>query len=234
LIRSLFEIGRRESRSPLLMFVNSDILLQPHIVQAVRRVKEKLDRFLIVGQRYDLAVTEALDISPGWEIRLSERCRLQGRLHPRGGSDYFIFPRQCFTDVPELAVGRAGWDNWMIYEARQQGWATIDGTHDIQVIHQDHDYSHLPNGQPHYKLPESKDNVRIAGGERVIFTLLDCNKRLEDGVILPPVLSWEKFWREVELFPLVYLHSDLLSQIFHAIMHPMRAYHELRKKFAEQ
>ena len=30
--------------------------------------------------------------------------------------------------MPDFAIGRAGWDNWMIYHARQQGWPVIDGT----------------------------------------------------------------------------------------------------------
>jgi len=233
LIRSLFEIGRNASGSPLLLFVNTDILLQPHLVMAASRVAEKVDRFLIVGQRYDLAVSEQLDFSPAWDERLSERCRLQGRLHPRGGSDYFIFPRDCYLDVPDLAVGRAGWDNWMIYEARQQSWPTIDATADIQVIHQDHDYNHLPGGQAHYRLPESWENVQLAGGERRIFTLLDCTHRLVNGEVLPAALSWEKIWREVEIFPLVRLHSGRLAEVFHALFHPLKAYRQCRKKMME-
>ena len=37
LIRSLFRLARDHNDSPLLMFVNTDILLQPHIMQAVRQ-----------------------------------------------------------------------------------------------------------------------------------------------------------------------------------------------------
>jgi len=65
--------------------------------------------------------------------------------------------------MPQFAIGRAGWDNWMIYWARRQGWPVVDATWDIFIIHQNHDYSHLPGGKPHYRQPESFDNIRMAG-----------------------------------------------------------------------
>lgn len=229
LIGSLFDVARRESDSPILLFANTDILFQSDLIQASRLVAKQLSHFLIVGQRYDLMIEQMLEFSPDWEIRLRKLCSEKGRLHPRGGSDYFIYPRDCFTRIPSLAVGRAGWDNWMIYEARRCGWATIDATKDIQVIHQDHDYSHLPNGQPHYKLPESNDNIRAAGGKRVIFTLMDTNFRLVEGKIIHVILTWEKLKRELEIFPLVYLHSHWLAQIFFALFHPIMMYREFRQ-----
>jgi hypothetical protein len=110
----------------------------------------------------------------------------RGRLHPPGGSDYFIFPWACFTTLPDFAIGRAGWDNWMFYHARRQGWPVIDASSSLTIIHQDHDYSHLPGGQPHYRLPESHENTRLAGGRRLIFTLLDADHTLVSGRLQPP------------------------------------------------
>ena len=80
--------------------------------------------FLMVGQRWDLDVPEELDFSPAGLGRPPAPAHARnGSLHPRGGSDYFIFPRECFANMPDFAIGRAGWDNWMIYAARQQGLA---------------------------------------------------------------------------------------------------------------
>jgi len=42
------------------------------------------------------------------------------------------------------------------------------------------------------------------------------------------VRSAGKFWRDVEVFPLVKLHSRLLGQVSFAIFHPKKAYVELR------
>jgi len=228
LVSSLFALARQAGNSALLAYINADILLLPDFLQSARQIAGCLEHFLVIGQRWDLAVKEELDFSPGWDERLRQRYCAEGRRHPRRGSDYFIFPRQCFVDVPALAVGRAGWDNWMIYEARRRGWATVDASQAIQIVHQDHDYSHLPHNQPHYRLPESAENTRLAGGRRAIFTLLDADCRLENGQIRRPALTWEKLRREVEIFPLVRLRSKFLGQVFYAIFHPVKAYGELR------
>jgi hypothetical protein len=234
LVSSLFHVAREMSDSPLMAYVNADILLLPDFVSSAQQVMDQAAQFLLVGQRWDLSVTEELDFSEGWDINLRMLCRDDGRLHPPGGSDYFIYPRECFTQIPPLAIGRAGWDNWMIYEARQRHWVTADASHAIQIIHQDHDYRHLPGGQPHYRLPETQENVRVGGGERTIFKLMDADHRLEDGRLLKPRMNWERFWREVEIFPLVRLHSFFLGNLFFALFHPGRGYRELRVWLAKQ
>ena len=228
LVSSIFDLARKNSDTPLLGYVNADILLMPKMIEAARQVSEQAQKFLIVGQRWDLDVTERLDYFDGWEEQLRLRIAKEGRLHPRGGSDYFIFPRNCFAAMPDFAIGRAGWDNWMFYEARRQGWALIDATHAIQIVHQNHDYRHLPKGQPHYRLPETQENIRLAGGKRAIFNLLDADRTLLDGRIQPMPHSAEKFWREVEIFPLVKLHSHFLGQVFFAVFHPVLAFKEIK------
>ena len=229
LIRSLFDQARRHSTSPVLAYVNADILLRPDFVEASRQALAQLKTFLLVGQRWDLDVTAPLEFGEGWPERLLEQARTQGRRHTRGGSDYFIFPRECFTELPDFAVGRAGWDNWMIYEARNRGWALVDATGSIDIIHQNHDYRHLPGGQPHYRQPETYENTRMAGGRLVTrFTLDDAQYQMIGGRLQPFPRSWAKFRREVEIFPLVRLHSRPLARAFYALFHPRRAYRELR------
>jgi hypothetical protein len=229
LISSMFDLARRHSTSPLLCCVNADILLMPDVVQGALDTARLAEKFLIVGQRWDLDVRDPLEFAPGWPERLRLRARTQGKLHRASGSDYFIFPRDCFKEIPAFAIGRAGWDNWMIYAGRRYGWPVVDATPSIMIVHQSHDYSHLPGGQPHYRLPETFENVRLAGGKRAIFELRDVNRQLVDGRLRPVPWSWAKFWREVEIFPLLKLRSYALGQLFYALFHPKKAYQEFRK-----
>lgn len=233
-IKSLFNIARQTTKSPLLAYINTDIILLPDFVEACQYASQQRNQFLMVGQRWDLNITEELDFSPTWAQQLKERCQKDGKLHPRGGSDYFVFPRHCYSDIPALVVGRAGWDNWMIYEARMKRWATIDATESIHIIHQEHDYSHLPNSQPHYRLPESIENVRIAGDEKAIFTLLDADCRLVDRKIQSVPSYGKKFWREFEIFPLITLKSEWLWRIINFLFHPIRSYKKYRAKIRTQ
>jgi hypothetical protein len=229
LVSSIFEVARQATGSPLLAYINADILVLPSFLVGACQAAKLAQNYLVVGQRWDLDVRAPLDFDAGWVDRLQMDLKARGRLHTRGGSDYFIFPRTCFTDIPDFAIGRAGWDNWMIYETRRRGWPCIDATPTIQIIHQDHDYSHLPQGQAHYRLPETFENVRLAGGRRTIFTLIDTDCRLADNRLLPAERSRQKMLRDIETFPMVKLHSYGLAQAAYAAIHPVRAYRDFRK-----
>jgi hypothetical protein len=202
LVSSIFDLARWHSRAPLLCYVNADILLMPDIVEAARRVLEQADDFLMVGRRWDLDVIAPLEFSGGWPERLRDRAIREGELHAPAGSDYFIFPRRLYTDMPDFTIGRAGWDNWTIYHARKEGWDTIDATPDVTVVHQNHDYAHLPGGRPHYDQEESLANVRLARGPENAFTgytLLDTDRELRGGRIVHPQTTPLRVVRRLEL-----------------------------------
>lgn len=234
LISSIFDLARSVNDSPFLAYSNADILLLPDFLEATRDLSQAKARFLAVGQRYDLDVNEPIDFSGPWSAKLRDRAAMEGQLHTRTGSDYFIYPRACFKKTPDFAVGRAGWDNWMIFYARWQGWPLIDATRAVTVIHQNHDYRHLPGGVVHYRQPESAVNVELAGGRRMIFTLEDTTHNLVDQKVCRKPLYWKSFWREVEIFPLIRLHSFGLGNLTFAIFHPVKAYWEFRNWIASR
>lgn len=199
LVSSIFALARQASEDPFLGYVNGDILLLPDILAATRQIAAQVaGPFLLIGQRWDLEVAELLDFSPGWEMRLRAEARARGRLHRPAGSDYFVFPRAAFAEMPDFAIGRAGWDNWMIYHARQQGWPVIDGTPDVMIVHQNHDYSHLPGGKPHYDHQESQQNMSRAGGLAHMYMVLDADRQIKDGRVQHPDLTITRSVRLVE------------------------------------
>jgi len=232
MLDDIFRIARDHSDSPLLAYVNADIILKRDFVDVSRRICEQEKQFLLVGQRWDLDVREDLDFSGDWEDRFSRTYGSKLRRHPAGGSDYFVYPREIFTHIPEFAIGRSGWDNWMFYEARVKGWKLINCSRTINIIHQDHDYAHLPNGLPHYRQPESAENVKAAGGKRTIFTLLDCDYEMNEGMEIRriPLNDKKKLLREMEIFPLVTLKSKFLGDAAFALFHPKKAYAEFRNR----
>jgi hypothetical protein len=199
LVNSIFAAARQASKSPVMAYLNADILILPDFVPIARQVADQAQQFLVVGQRWDLEVTEELDFSPGWERRLRSDLEARGSLHPPAGSDYFIFPRPLFQHMPDFAIGRAGWDNWMIYHACQQGWAVVDATPTLKIIHQNHDYRHLPGSRPHYDLEESRRNMRLAGGKLHMYTVLDTNKEFIDQHIRPARPTLLRLARRAEL-----------------------------------
>jgi hypothetical protein len=198
LVSSIFELARTASDSPLMVYVNADIMLMPEFVATSRLVMGQLERFLIVGQRYDLEVKEAMDFSPGWDDRLSGEVTRLGRIHPPSGSDYFVFPRELYAELPDFAIGRAGWDNWMIYHGVCEPWPVIDATSSIMIVHQDHDYGHLPNGEAHYRLEETRQNAQLGGGMHNMYLLLDAERELVGSQIRRPRPSLVRILRMLE------------------------------------
>ncbi len=232
LVNSVFDAARQMSSSPLLAYVNADVLLTSKFVDVARQVYSQLKKFVIVGQRYNLKLHTPLEFYPGWDLYLLSETQIRGHLSPPNGSDYFIFPRECFTKIPEFTVGRGGWDNWMLYQARMQGFPVVDATPSITAIHQDHDYSHLPEGQPHFRLPETTVNINLAGGPRHLFTLQDADYTFHYGQLERVPLRSHKLIREIEIYPLIHMHSQSIADALFTIFHPMTAWKDWRKRSA--
>jgi len=210
LISSMFQRVRENSDGELLCIVNADMILMPDFADAARRSRVAVvpwrhlqrDSFVLLSQRWDLDVTQPLEFTEGWEQHLASAVRRRGSLHRPAGSDFFLFPRSCYTDIPDFTIGRAGWDNWMIYKARKEKWAVIDCTPSVMIVHQNHDYAHLPGGKPHYEHPDTNENIRLAGGEANIrYTVLDATHQLApSGKLVRPKTSYLRFMRGVEMF----------------------------------
>jgi len=231
LISSMFQLARENSHSDLLCIINADMLLMPDYIEAVKKATNLRDKFVLLSQRWDLDITQPLDFSAGWSNRLRSTVHGQGSLHCPAGSDFFLFPKSCYTDVPDFAIGRAGWDNWMIYKARQENWPVIDCTPSIMIVHQNHDYRHLPGGKPHYEHPETNENIRLAGGPAAVrYTILDATHRLKDGKLVRPAFTSLHFWRKVELF-LRKIFAFLPEATVENIVRPKRWQKRIRKVF---
>ena len=201
LISSMFQLTRENSNSELLCIINADMVLMPDFVEAAKQVKGQRSNFVLLSQRWDYDITSPIDFAAGWESELRESVRKQNQLHRPAGSDFFLFPKSCYQDIPDFIIGRAGWDNWMICKARSEKWPVIDCTPSVMIVHQNHDYSHLPGGKPHYEHPDTNENIRLAGGQAAVrYTILDSTHILVDGKLARPKMTSLRFTRNFELF----------------------------------
>src|SRR5271157_1302642 len=139
LISSMFELTRQNGHSDLLCIINADMILMLDLIEAAKQVVRQKEKFVLLSRRWDCDITTSLDFSNGWRSRLRKIVETQGQLHRPAGSDFFLFPKSCYPEIPNFAIGRAGWDNWMIYKARQAKWSVIDCTPSVMIVHQSHD-----------------------------------------------------------------------------------------------
>jgi hypothetical protein len=171
---SAFAKVRQFRPGGLECFVNSDIVLTKDLLAAVDAVST-FPRFLLVGQSRDLSLTDGELDDPE---RLRQRALREARLRGPAAIDWFVFPSGLFDPLPPFVVGRAGFDNWMIWKARQLG-PVIDATDAVVAIHQPHDYAHLTGGKDQaYYGEEAMRNVALGGGKAHTYTLHDASHKM--------------------------------------------------------
>ncbi len=148
LLNSIFEEASRVSKFDLLCYCNSDIILLSEFIRLAKFVKRLSKSFLVVSQRIDLNVSSNIDFNDSNAINeINDLVIASGKLHPPYGSDIFLFKKNQYNqrNMPPLVVGRPGWDNWMIYDARRRFNMLIEIKSDsVPVIHQNHElkYNH--------------------------------------------------------------------------------------------
>jgi hypothetical protein len=180
LLNHAFDRARRVARHPVLAFVNADIVLLPNFPAAVAQLPP--EPFLMVGQSRNVPIEERIAFdAPGVADRLEALWRAGS---PRGpfAMDYFVFPRDLYGDLPPFVVGRARYDNWLVWCALKAGARVVDASVYVTAIHQAHDYSHVPGGlrETHYG-PEARENRRLAGWSRYLHlhSILDSTHELK-------------------------------------------------------
>lgn len=190
LLNTLFEKTQEIAANDIICYVNGDIMLVDDFLKAVKKVATVKKEFLLVGRRWNIDVDEPIVFDGDWERRVKAHVRDRGVLYGIDGIDYFVFRRGTLGDLPPFAVGRPGWDGWMIYNALKKRLPVIDATRAITCIHQNHDYNHLKNQDNRFgRGPEATHNRVIAGGMDNLYSLYDANWRL-DGSLLRPTVFW--------------------------------------------
>ena len=199
----VFDQAQKLAEHRLMCYLNSDIIARSDLPRTAAAVG--FPQFLMLGERTDLEVTEPLDFGTGWQERLRRRVLAHGSPHGPTGMDYFVFPTGTVRDMPGFVVGRAGWDNWMVYNARARRIPVIDATRAVGVVHQAHDYTHQHGPRKGTWLDaESVTNRRLVdGGFKTEFLLSDATWRItRPGA--KPVRSWCHLRRARHTLPHLY------------------------------
>lgn len=137
LVNDVFERAQAVASGGLLAYVNTDIILAQSWLDAFVQCGQQFDRFLMVGQRTDVNISEVLSFGSKWQKQV-KRLAKQGKLHSVGGIDYFAFRKGVYQKIPPFRVGRYAWDNWLCWDVLNRGIPMIDATRIATAIHQNH------------------------------------------------------------------------------------------------
>jgi hypothetical protein len=181
LLNSVFDLACGIVNAKYLMYTNCDMVYVDPINEIVEEISHKYKEFLMVGRRWDV---------PDLHIRFNgprvdkddvlTQVNKTGKLHIWSGIDYFVFPKEVGIklEMPSFAVGRVGFDNWIIGKVKQLGITVIDATSRITAIHQDHDYEHVTGGRDWTRTgPEAVENLRLVNGVPLL-TIRDADVKL--------------------------------------------------------
>jgi hypothetical protein len=180
MLDDLFAKAEQAASYPLLCYVNSDIMLLDDFSRAIERVRDLTGPAMMIGQRWGIEIHDCWDFSAsGWQQQLREHVSTHGEQIRATAVDYFVFTKGLGKGLLPLALGRVGWDNWLIWHARSKGAAVIDASDVVMAIHQNHDYSHHPGGEEAvWRGEEARRNRELIGDWYRLLTVEDANYRL--------------------------------------------------------
>lgn len=220
LLSSLFAESQRLASNSLLCYLDADIILMRDFMLAVKEISDQTSRFLMVGESWSVEVKWPLKFERhDWSKRLKENVHQSGKTHGSfWGMDYFVFPRSLFGEIPPFAVGRPGWDNWLVYHARSLHVPVVDATGMITSVHQQHDFSHHRGGYEFlWKGPEALANQKLVGGNHYLFSVKDATHVLtKEG--LRRALAIPYLWRRLYTAPVLYPRIAFLRTILDALL----------------
>jgi hypothetical protein len=168
---------RAEERAPgdLLCFVNADIVLLDDFAPAVDRAARHRGPLLVVGESWNVHLDRELSFGDGWQAELRA---LPSRKRGADAIDYFAFRRGLYAGMPDFAIGRTAFDNWLIWHARDRGARVVDATPVVKTLHQDHDYRHAGSLAEIRVSPEARRNQELAGGKHRLYSRFDATHLL--------------------------------------------------------
>lgn len=166
LISDLFTVAKTATTTPFLAYINSDIILTQDFFKVVQTLKGRNSHqpTLAVTRRFNIPNTP-LNFEKNWQRTLSVQASRYGSWDKDNAIDLFLFNRELFSDIPDFAIGRMQWDNWLLWKAQNEKATIIDCSLELTPYHPIHGYygknaSWLTINQG----GEATENRRIAQG----------------------------------------------------------------------
>lgn len=139
---SLLEEGNKfASDNDIICLINSDIILTQTFVDTVCAFKKKyehIDKYLLLGQRFDWFQPRKIDVLNLDNIL--DEIKKESTIHPPYGSDYFIHSKKTLLNFinKNLNFGKPGYDRWLPYNCLKHKIFVCDVSKTINAIHQEH------------------------------------------------------------------------------------------------
>ena len=109
----------------------------------------------MISRRWNVQILDFLDFHEGWEQELREKVAEQGSRNADCAIDLFAWYGDPWHKIPDFAIGRYAWDNWLVGAAQANNIAIVDVTPSVRLTHQSHRIVEWEN-------PDATNNFRLA------------------------------------------------------------------------
>ena len=234
LLSDLFYKANKIASFDILLFINSDILLPKRFIEPIRKLKYKFSKFLVVGHRWDLKVKDLIDFNE--EATTSKFWKMSEQKSKKGSPaaiDYFVFRKNSLKKIPDFAIGRPGYDNWLIWYARRNFIPVVDISEEVTVIHQIHHYNfhNLKNNPKIFdrnKIPieeDGKKNMKLHGNR--VLNLIDADYYVVNGRVEKKT-SKEYVYRNLGklsiIFPEFSFFLNIYAKLYRLVLYKSKAF----------
>jgi hypothetical protein len=166
LVSDMFLQGQALARTPMVCWSNADVIHTDRLVRAAELSVARGGPLYVVGQRTDIDQTSPLEFAPDWQATIVRRAASHGELKPMNWIDWFLFTRGLFEALPPFAIGRPGYDPWLIWRAADLGAEVVDATRFVPAVHQRHDYAFAGGREAIFTGAEAQANATQVGDWR--------------------------------------------------------------------
>lgn len=186
LLSDMFLRGQELANTPVVCWSNADVMYTSELLAAAGTIVATPEPLYVVGRRIDIDQDQLMAFENDWEGALVDKADTAGERKPANWIDWFMFPSGLFTELPEFAIGRPGYDPWLIWRAADLGATVVDASDFVRAIHQRHDYSHVGSRKVAFGGPEAKANAAIVDNWRNYHSILYARRRFDaDGQLVP-------------------------------------------------
>lgn len=152
--------------TPLVALINGDIIIQADFRSQLEKIGNRYgwDVFM-TGTRFGVDLQYEINSEETYRQLHEEESKVHNEVN---SADIFIASKDTFQrmaeDMPDIILGRYGWDNWIhFWAATSGGVPTLNCTHALKTIHCQHDHAHIEHqeGKPGRKALSSVHNLTL-------------------------------------------------------------------------
>ena len=181
LLSDLFARAKSYTNTPLLAYVNSDIILKKDFLSVIDIVSSLPETTLLAITRRFNIPNIPLNFTQDWQTDLRALAERYGSWDKDNAIDVFLFSRDLFSSIPDFAIGRMQWDNWLLWKAKEEGADIIDCSLSLTPLHPIHGYYGATSNWASVNQGTEAVNNRNLAKDNTLDIYSACTHILSDG-----------------------------------------------------